>query len=330
MAMKTYRPAARVIMNGRDVTTNWESVLESITVTDEAGLRADTCEIAFDAREGFSAPPLGAKIEMWIGYEPQPAKMGTFTVDSWSKSFNPRRLTISGKAADFTSDIKAPKLRSHHQVTLGEIAQKIASEHGLAAIVDSSLGARQIEHIDQQHESDMAFLTRLAARNGATFKLGDGKIILAIKGSATTPSGKAKVPITIRYEQVTDCSVQCARRGDFDSASAHYMDHVAGKRLTATAGTGKRRHRDRRLYGSKAEAEAAAAANLSDFTRGLITATVEMPGNPSLFAEALIELQGFDSDTDGPYSARSVTHTYGGGGYLTSLTLSVEGAGDEA
>jgi phage protein D len=329
ISSRTHRPVARVVMDGRDVTTNWQSVLESISVTDEAGLIADTCEFAFDNREGFTAPPLGAEIKIWIGYEPAPTYMGSYTLDSWTKTFNPRRLSISGKAVDFTSAIKSPKLRSHHAMTVKEIVEKIASGHQLAAIVDPAIGSRPIAHIDQQHESDMAFLTRLAKRNGATFKLGDGQIIFAAKGSPLAPSGKDKTPITIGYTDVTECSVQRSRRGEFDSASAHYMDHVAGKRLTAIAGTGTKRHRDRRLYGNKSEAQAAAAGNLGDFTRGQLTATVEMPGNPALFAEALVTLKGFDSDADGDYFAKSVTHTYGGDGYIMSLTLEADGAADD-
>lgn len=321
------KPAARVTLNGKDVTTAWASVLESITITDEAGVKSDSCEVAFDAREGFSAPPIGAELKVWLGYEPQPVYMGSYKVDSWAKSYPPRRLTVSAKAADMTGAIRAPKVRSFHEKTVKDIVGQVAGDNGLSPLIDDKIGGTTVEHIDQQGESDIAFLSRLAKRHGATFKVADGKAIFAAKGSKTAPSGKAKQAITLTPINLASWSANCSERGGFKSASAGYMDHVAGKRKTARVkGTAKPHHRDRRLYGSKAEAEAAAKANLGDLTRGKVSVTIEMVGTPTLFAEALVTLKDCDPDVDGEFLAKSVTHTYGGGAFRTSLSLETGGA----
>ena len=326
MMADTSRPGARITLNGKDVTDTWKSVLESVSVTDEAGVKSDTCEIVFDNREGLSAPPIGAELQVWIGYEPSPVYMGKYKIDSWTKTFPVKRLTVSAKAADLTSDFRAHKIRSHHQMTVKAIVQKIAGEHGLTAVVDAKLGAIQIDHIDQQTESDMSFLSRLARRVGATFKLADGKILFAAKGSSNAPSGKAKTAIVIAPADVTMISATCDKRGNFKSAVATYMDRPSGKRKTVTAGSGTPKHRDRRLYGSQAEARAAAEATLGNLTRGQVTLSIEAPGNPALYAEALVTPKGFDPDIDGRYLVKSVTHTYGGSGYTTSATAETEGA----
>lgn len=319
-------PAARVSLNGKDVTEKWSAVLESVSVTDEAGIKADTCSITFDNRSSFSAPPIGAEIQVWIGYAPTPTYMGRYKIDSWSKSFPLKRLTVSAKAADLTSKIRAQKMRSFHEKTVKQIVEQIAGDHSLKAIVDADIGARMVEHIDQQTESDMSFLSRLAKRQGATFKVADGNIIFAAKGSKNAPSGKAKAAITLKPLQTSNLEASCNKRGEYKSASATYIDPTTKKRKTAKAGSGAPQHRDRRLYGSQAEALAAAKATLGDLTRGQIEITYEGPGDPLLFAEGLVAIKEFDADVDGEYLLKSVTHTYSGrGGYTTSASMESAG-----
>lgn len=317
------KPVTSVTLNGTDVTAKWWSVLASVSITDESGIKSDTCAIEIDNREGFSAPPIGADIGIAIGYG-TPTFMGSYTVDSWTKAGPPKRLTVSGKAAALNGAIKSHKIRSHHQMTVGAIVNKLASDNGLTASVDAAIGAIHIEHIDQQNESDINFLSRLAKRTGAVFKIAKGKVIFAAKGSKSFPSGKGKTAIVLTPSQVTSWQVSASERGGFKIASAHYMDHVAGKRKTARigghGGSGTH-HRDKRLYATKAEAEAAARGNLGDLTRGKRTVTIEMPGDPLVFAECLVTLKGFDPDCDDEYLAKSVTHTFTKGGYTMSLSL---------
>lgn len=321
------KPAARVTLDGKDVTTEWESVLESLAITDEAGVKSDSCEVSFDAREGFTAPPVGAELKVWLGYEPEPVYMGSYKVESWSKRSPPLILSVSAKAADMTGPIRAHKVRSFHDRTVKQIVDQVAGDNGLTAQVDREIGARKIEHIDQQSESDIAFLTRLAKRHGATFKQADGKLLFAAKGSRTKPDGSAKTVITIKPTASTSWTAECGERGGFEGATTQYIDRATGKRRTVTEG-GKPLNRDRRLYGSEVEARAAAQANIGDLRRGKMAVSLEMPGTPTLYAEALVHLEGFDADVDGEYLAKSVSHTYGGDGFTTSLSLETEGSDD--
>jgi len=324
------KPTAIVQVNGKDRDDRWYDRLLSLEIHDESGTLADTCEIVLDARPDavgeIAAPPIGAELKVWLGYETQPKFMGSFRVRNWTKAGPLRTITVEADAAALSTDIRKPKLRSHHQKTIGQIAGEIAAEHGLTAVVDPALAGRLIEHIDQQGESDVAFLTRLAKRQGATFKLGDGKILFAAKGSRTVPSGAEKTPITIRPDDVSTWQATCDQRGGYASASATYRDHPTGKRVSVKAGAGEPQHRDRRLYGSKAEAEAAAAANLGGLARGKMSFSLDGAGMPELFAEALVRLEGFDPDVDGDFLAKSVAHTFDGrGGFTTSVSLETVG-----
>jgi phage protein D len=314
-------PACRIEVNGNDAGAALVRRLVSVTMTDEAGVKADTCEIMVDARGNVDVPPIGTEIKLWLGYEPAPIFRGRFRVTGWTIEGMPRRLIVGAHAADLTGALRAPKMRSHHDMTVGEIVKKIAGEHGLTPLIDAEIGARKIEHIDQQTESDMSFLTRLANRNGATFKVGAGRLVLAKQGSAKLPDGSAKQVVTLKPSDCSRWSVGSQERGAFKSVVCCYMDHGAGKRVAVRAGEGEPAHRDRRLYGSKVEAQAAADAQLGQRTRGAKTGEIDGPGMPALYAEALVKLDGFDPDVDGDYLAQTVTHTFDGSGYETSVIL---------
>jgi hypothetical protein len=234
---------------------------------------------------------------------------------------------VSAKAAELTTAIKGQKTRSHHDTTVGAIVRKIAGEHGLGVSIDSSIASRAVPHMDQQTESDLNFLSRLAKRNGAVFKLADGKVLFAKKGAKTLPSGKGKPSITLKPADVATWSVTESERGGVKCVVAHWHDHKAGKRKSAKAGDGKPAHRLKTVYPTEAEAKAAADAALADLRKGKRDGSINMAGNPDLFAEADVILSGFDKDADGTYSAKSVTHTFSDGGYTTDVSLEVGGDG---
>lgn len=320
------RPAARIVANGVDITTKLidpaqRPILASLTITDEAGVKSDCLELEIDNRDGFAVPPIGSEVQVWLGYEPAPVYMGRYRVDEWSKSGPPNLVRIAGKSAELTTAIKSPKRRSWHDTTVGAIVEKVAGEHGLKVAIDDETGAHEIEHIDQGNESDVGFLTRLAARHGATFKVADGTLIFAAKGSREYPTGGAKPEVVIRPADVSTWSVTASERGGFRSVVCQWHDHTAGKRKSARAGFGEPIYRDRHVYRTEAEAIAAAGAKLGDLTRGRREAQVDGVGNPALFAEGVARLQGFDPDCDGVFFVKSVTHRLDAGGYTTSVTL---------
>lgn len=333
-------PAARLEIDGRDISTavfgdlknaGQGGVLVSLSISDQAGTTSDTLELELDDRESFKAPPKGAEIKVWLGYEPAPLYMGRFKVDEWTKSGGSagRTLRVSAKAAEMTGEIRARKSRSFDGKTVGEIANQIAGENGLTATIAPSIASQAVEHIDQQNESDLGFLSRLAGRVGAVFKLADGKIVMSERGSSQLPSGGEKPAISLTPVMVSDWDATSADRGEYGSVACVYMDHDAGKRVTVTEGSGTPRHRDGRLYGSKAEAEAAAKAQKGDLSRGKVSFSTRGPGLPAVFAEAKIVAEGFDVDIDGEFLIKTVNHTLTSAGYTTSIDMEKGGgAGD--
>jgi len=234
---------------------------------------------------------------------------------------------VNAKAAEMTGSIRAAKSRAWDGKTVGQIVSAIAREHGVEPLVDSKLAAVVIAHIDQQNESDLHFLTRIGRRVGGTFKLADGKAILAKRGSSKAPSGRSKETFTLTPEMVSTWDATSADRGDYKTIKCVYMDHTAGKRVTVSAGSGKPVHRDRKVYASRAEAQAAAKAQLGDLARGKVQFNTDGGGLPDVFAESLVEAVGFDQDVDGKYLIKTVTHTFTKAGFTTRISMETKATG---
>lgn len=335
------KPAARIILDGIDITANLipspfgipleaggrviaggglNGPLLSITVTDNEGKKSDSVELEIDNREHYPAPKKGAKMQVWLGYvETGIAYMGSYIVDETTKSGRPLKMTVSAKAAALTTEIKSPRSRSYHEKTVGQIVNEVAGRHGRSAIIHGELSAIKIGHIDQSAESDVNFLTRLARRVGANFKLADDKIIFNKAGGGLLPSGSEAPTFVLREIGVTDWSWTGAERGDYKSVTAAWQNTKTGEREWVTEGEGKPRYRDRKLYKTDEEARRATKAQKSSLQRGRETFKSSFPGDIRFFSGAKVTAMEFDPDVDGTYAIKTVTHTLDNGGLKTSI-----------
>ena len=124
------------------------------------------------AAERSICPAKGAALKVELGYkETGTARMGSYTVDEVELSGPPDTLTIRAKAADMRGSLKQHKTRSWDDVTIAELVDSIAADHGLEAKVGDSIRAiTASRHIDQTEESDMHLLKRLSEEYDAESK----------------------------------------------------------------------------------------------------------------------------------------------------------------
>ncbi len=182
--------AYKLEVDGRDLTDKWrnERRLLSIEVTDKLGVSSDSCSLEIDDREPHVAwPPAGAKLRGWFGASTAELyDLGTYTLDVPEASGPPRRLRVTGHAASFVASGSLPmqtaRSRLWENVTLADLAETIAADHGLTAKVATRLEASQVGTIEQIDESDLAFLERLAKRLGGRVRVRSGQL-------EVTPSG---------------------------------------------------------------------------------------------------------------------------------------------
>lgn len=251
--MTNRTPACRVTLDGIDITANlipapFGMVLEgggvalpgglrsggpllALTVTDNEDRKSDSVELSIDNRDYYAAPQKGSRFKVWLGYvETGLVEMGTFQVESWTKRGPPRELAISAKAAGFGTPIKAKRSRSYHGKTAGAIIQQIAGYYGFGTIIHSTIESLPIGHIDQSNESDVHFLTRLAGRVGARFKIANDTIIFNDASGKTQPNGGDASSVDWKLSDVVSWSAEGSERGSYDKASAYYQDTAKGKR----------------------------------------------------------------------------------------------------
>ena len=350
-------PAIRVDLDGIDITANLIPApfglpldsggavipggslsggpLISIAVTDYEAKTSDSVELVIDNREQYPAPAKGSQFQVWMGYaETGLTNMGTFQVDSWKKKGRPRTLIVSAKAVGFTTEIKSPKSRSYHQMTVGGIVNQVAGYSGLSAIVHPSLSAISIGHLDQSNESDLHFMTRLGERVGGNFKLANGGMIMNLAGSGTLPSGSPAPVFSISETDATvkEWEASGNERGSYGSAQAFWQDTKQGQRQTVSVGSGNPVYRIRSLFKTQVEAQQSAQARLSALNRGKISLDLSLWGNPDIFAGARVQAGDFDPDVDGLFGIKMAKHKIDGSGFDTNLNCesAKEDGGDDA
>ncbi|EFN7425906.1 phage late control D family protein [Escherichia coli] len=215
-------PAYMLTLDGADITQNFSDRLIGLTMTDNRGFEADQLDIALDDTDGLvELPPRGASLTLWLGWQGSAlVNKGSFTVDEIEHRGAPDTLTIRGRSADFRGSLNSRREQSWHDTTLGGIVETIALRNKLTASVADSLKAITIPHIDQTQESDAAFLSRFAERNGASVSVKAGKLLFLKAGSAMTASGKPIPQMTIE-------------RGDGDRHQFAIADREAYTGVTA-------------------------------------------------------------------------------------------------
>lgn len=216
------KPFASIIgTGGVDLMGGLSDRLLSIEVTDEAEEKSDRVTIELDDRARWSdggmaaLPAIGMVVSIVMGYrDGAAASRGSYLIDDIEVSSPPRTLRISGRSAKMPNSFRTPRVQSYHQQTLGEIAEEVAGRNGYSAVVDSALAGIVVRHIDQHNESDMAFVSRLAAQHDGVGRPVDGKLVLAKRGTGKAISGAPLPTIMLRESDCETWSFKYSARDE--------------------------------------------------------------------------------------------------------------------
>lgn len=336
------QPLFRLYADNHEITAAVRDRLIELVLTDEAGIQSDELKLTLDDRrreDGAIAelPRVGTVLTVSLGYaETQLVSMGRFIVDEMEIRSPPATLTVSAKAADMVGPFRSPKTRSWDATTLGQLVEAIASEHHYQAKIDPELGAIQIPHLDQTAESDMALLTRLAAKYDAVAKPVAGFLVLAKRGAAKTISGLAMPAISLSAGDLAEWRYRHSARKPGGSGSttidrdpqkppttatggakAYWWDFESGVRREVTVGEPPFEEL-RYVHATEAEAKAAAATRKNAGERGQGELSFSLPGDPRLAAEGRLSISlrpGIPTD----WRITRVEHRLGRQGYTTQV-----------
>lgn len=265
-------PAFRIVVDGADRTGVLADRLVSLTITDEDGTKADRVEIELDNRDGRVAfPRIEARMQVWLGWRGLPlALMGVYAVDGVSGRGPLRSLQVTATAADLKGEIRAPRTRAWTDRTLAQIVATIAGEAGLKPVVSDSLRALRWPWLAQTAESNLHFLTRIAAELDATCKPAGGALLIQRRGEGKTAAGDALVPPSLSPRRLSDWSWSYQGRTVYRAAEAEWTDLATGVTHKVKAGDGTPLKKIRHPFATEAEATRAASAALSGAERAAL------------------------------------------------------------
>lgn len=318
-------PDFSISVEGISITELIKSRLVSMHITDEAGVISDTAVIHLDDRDSlFEIPRTGAKLNILLGYkETGIMPMGDYIVNEITIQGSPQALKIKSHAADLKQSLKEQVFNEWHQITLNDLVEKIAGNHGYKAKVAAEFANIMISHIDQAAESDMHFLTRLAQIYGAIAKPAGGYLLFVSKGKAKSVTGKTLSTITLTPRDITSWQVRFNERNQYGSVIAYWYDYEKAETMTEKMGNQEPSYILRDIYANSDLAQSAASAKLNQLMSGAATLNITMPGSPELFAEAKINLLGFHKGVYGEWIINKAEHVIDNLGYRTIITAAM-------
>lgn len=305
--------AFQIIADGEDVTANFADRLIGLTVVDEAGNKSDRADIQVDDRDyAVALPETGAKLKISLGFVGDLVEIGHFVVDEIGGTMAPDTLSIGAKAADMLGGIRARKSRSWRDVSVQDIVQKIASDHGLKPVISESLKAQKFAYLAQTTESDLNFLTRIAKGLDAVAKPAGGALVLAKRGENKAADGSDLPVFEVHKSQIAEGSWQINGRGKYRCVIVEWTDTNTAQVQTCKAGDGDPQLKMRHRYPNRAEAQRAADAALERGGRASGKIDIQLGGFwGDLMAEAKVKLAGIKPELEGEWLITSVTHRLG-------------------
>ncbi len=226
--------------------------------------------------------------------------------------------------------------RTFRQVTVADVARKMAGEHGLKIGTLANLAGGPAEVLHQVGESDWSFLSRLVAGHGGELDVAGGALhivdptlsarpvmelifgenlerfrprvattgqVAKVEVTGWDPKGKQEITQTANVKASTP--VQAAK---IDGAVSGATVLVPTARVSTTGD-------------AKASAGAIATRLGHERVQGEATAV----GDPRLLAGSYVDVKGVGTRFGGTHRIVSAVHTYGTRGYRTSLALGAGG-----
>jgi len=309
-------PDFRILADGADATATIRDRLISLEATDEDGLQSDRLELELDDRDGrIEWPEIEAELELSLGYrETGLATIGRYAVDGVSGAGPAQTMTITAKAVDMKASARAPRTRAWEDVSLGDIVRSIAAEAGLEAVVGESVADLRWGYLAQTAESNLHFLTRLAAPLDITAKPAGGALVVQRRGEGRTAAGDRIEPVAIARERLARWRWSLGTREKYACVEAEWGDIGAGATRKVVLGEGEPKRRLRHVYPTEAEARRAARGELDLAGRSALELSGDVAGfEPGLFAGGTVRVSGLRPEPDGDWQVAAVAHRLGAG-----------------
>lgn len=310
-------PTFDITFQGRSLFERLHPFLVSLSLTDEPGLKSDRLDLVL-AHHNLELPQTGEVLNVRLGYkETGLFDMGTFVIDGYTLTAT--ELRIAAHAANFLENFKSPRSRTFTNASLETIVQTIAQAHGIPAKT-TGLPDVIFPTMQQAHESDLHFLTRLATQFNLQLKPAGGALVaLPVAASGPFPV------VTLRPNSVLSWSFQLSKRDETPSVTARGYDLEDASEFRISAGNDESEgYVLRDTYSNRDAAQAAAQAVYDKLAQKTYTFSAKIVGDPAVMAESTLLLEGFPAGI--PFRGRvsRTTHSLTTSGYRTVLDAILE------
>ena len=243
-------------------------------------------------------------------------KCGSMMLDDLSFSGTPNICTIGAVSMPAKGEFKNTKrTRTYKNVTVKEIARKIANRAGIA--LHYSADHIEIKEIEQSKATDSEFLLSVCSDYGLGVKIYNGKIVIFDEETYE----KKRPVATIRREKknVVSWEWNTTLQKTYTGAKVTYTDSESNKKHHIQIGKqGRMLNVDVSAY-SKRDAQLKAKAKLAEENKKRTTMTLTIMPEPKIVATSTITLKGFGK-LSGKYYVDKVSHKLSrSGGYVMTL-----------
>lgn len=286
----------------------------------------------------------GSPVEISLGYG-DPSKlepMLTGVVTEIRTDFNPGstpELSISG--SDGLYPLTVGRNTNNWENEPDSVAvQDIARKRGVRSDVQPTSPSKL--RIDQNNETDMAFVVKLAERNKVTFYQRDGKLyfgprhndssdvvalgwgqsLLSFSPEANLARQIAEVRVHGRSATKGEVIIGVAKKGD---ESGRDPGSKSGVERVVTALSDRPVLNIRAAVHTQDEADARAKAVLDERAQDFVTGTGESIGLPEILPDTNIALSGLGRTFSRTYYVMEASHKIDSNGYRTSFKVQKPG-----
>lgn len=260
---------------------------------------------------------LGAKLQLinWNKEERTDTfNCGTFILDDISFSGRPLSCVLGGVSVPIMDDFKSlPRTKTWEKTTVKDIASEIAGRAGVSLHYEA--GSVQIAEMEQNKQTDSAFLYSLCEKYGLAMKVYNHKIVIF---DIVAYEEKGAI-LTLKETDMLSWSYNTTVEGTYTGVDLNYTDPDIEDPISVTMGSAGRMYSVNTQASSRYDAELQAAAKVNDANRNIETMDVTIRANIKIVASHCINISGLGK-ADGKYYIDKVKHSVGSG-YKMQLTL---------
>ena len=281
----------------------------------------------------------GKEVKIYIGYLDKLKLMMTGIITSVRTGFSAGQtpsLTVTGHDKAYKMSRAKRTSLSWSKMKDSDIVSKIAGEHGLGAVVVDT----QVENprVDQDQETDMGFVERLAKRNGYEFYVRDDKLFfcpprndeagkIELEWGVSLLSFTPELNLADQIEKVEvhgwneDAKAPIVGEAGVNDEPGRDGGRSSGGEFVKKAFGGDATFRIRQPVYSKEEADRVAKSILKNRSESFIKATADSIGLPEIHSDMNIKLNGLGERFSTTYYVEQATHKVDPSGYKTTFKV---------